>query len=221
MQLISIELKIYDQTCPPRQSNEECHTFTPNIFNYYPIMNDLSKQIILGTDTIVCLLDEEIIESLNSHETYKAKSLFNQLWKLDRTESSINLDAIEVLEKVLKKVYRNNIENSELAKEIDTFLRSSSDKNPNVVQSFTMDNIDPFINKGVNCNLLQPDGKGWQKGTLKLCFEFTPEENESIVTEEKLPETNTSPLDEIRQLSNELTSMTSLAEPPRKRIEQN
>jgi hypothetical protein len=74
---------------------------------------------------------------------------------------------------------------------------------------------------GTNVLLLQPDGKGWQKGKLKLCFEFIPEENESIIIEKKSVEIHSSPLDEIRQLSNELTSIASLAEPPRKRIEQN
>ncbi|PSB58106.1 hypothetical protein C7B77_06010 [Chamaesiphon polymorphus CCALA 037] len=62
---------------------------------------------------------------------------------------------------------------------------------------------------GMNCNLLQPDGKGWQKGKLKLCFEFIPEEPETVATQEKPGEAQPSPLDEIRQLANELTSMTS------------
>ena len=172
-------------------------------------MTDLSKQIIIGADTIVCLLDEEIIESLNSHDTYKVKSLFNQLWKLDRTEKSVNLAAKKILEKILKKVYYNNTENSEIAKEIHTFIRSSSDKSTNAIQSFDIDDIEPFIAEGVNCNLLQPDGKGWQKGKLKLCFEFTPEEPEAIATQATPVEAQSSPLDEIRQLSNELTSMTA------------
>ena len=62
---------------------------------------------------------------------------------------------------------------------------------------------------GLKCNLLQPDGKGWQKGKLKICFEFTPEEPEPAATQEKV-ETHSSPLDEIRQLSNELASVGSI-----------
>jgi KGK domain len=63
---------------------------------------------------------------------------------------------------------------------------------------------------GTNVSLLQPDGKGWQKGKLKLCFEFIPEEPETTATQEKPTETNPSPLDAIRQLSNELASITSI-----------
>jgi KGK domain len=56
----------------------------------------------------------------------------------------------------------------------------------------------------VDCNLLQPDSKGWQKGKLKICFQFTPEESESISTDGKSTESSHSPLDEIRQLANNL-----------------
>jgi KGK domain len=56
---------------------------------------------------------------------------------------------------------------------------------------------------GIDCKLLQPDGKGWQKGKLRICFEFTPENNENLIAipddSVKMPE---SPLDEIRQLAN-------------------
>jgi KGK domain len=63
---------------------------------------------------------------------------------------------------------------------------------------------------GTNISLLQPDGKGWQKGTLKICFEFIPEEPDLVLTQSKPVETTTSPLDEIRQLSNELASVGSI-----------
>ena len=63
---------------------------------------------------------------------------------------------------------------------------------------------------GTECTLLQPDEKGWQKGKLKICFEFIPEENEPIATQKVTLETQASPLDEIRQLSNELASVGSI-----------
>jgi hypothetical protein len=63
---------------------------------------------------------------------------------------------------------------------------------------------------GTYCNLLQPDGNGWQKGQLKICLEFIPEGCDPIVMEEKPIETHSSPLDEIRQLANELKAMTSI-----------
>jgi KGK domain len=57
---------------------------------------------------------------------------------------------------------------------------------------------------GVAVSLLQPDGKGWQKGKLKMCFEFTPEVDKPVVIEENLLATQDSSLDEIRQLANSL-----------------
>ena len=67
-----------------------------------------------------------------------------------------------------------------------------------------------ILTNGTNVLLLQPDGKGWQKGKLKLCFEFIPEELAPIATQEPPAEIHSSPLDEIRQLSNELASIVSL-----------
>ncbi|WP_309729044.1 KGK domain-containing protein [Chamaesiphon sp. OTE_75_metabat_556] len=98
---------------------------------------------------------------------------------------------------------------------IESFLK----RNPAV--EYEDEPIENVFDNGIDCKLLQPDGKGWQKGRLKICFEFIPEDNELMTSQEKPLDTHSSPLDEIRQLSNELTSMTSLAEPPRKRIEQN
>jgi hypothetical protein len=52
---------------------------------------------------------------------------------------------------------------------------------------------------GMACDLLQPDGRGWQKGKLKLCFEFIPEEPEAVEpSSNNLPTVERSPLDEIR-----------------------
>ena len=43
-----------------------------------------------------------------------------------------------------------------------------------------------------------------------MCFEFIPEETEPLATQDKLVESHLSPLDEIRQLSNELVSVGSI-----------
>jgi KGK domain len=66
------------------------------------------------------------------------------------------------------------------------------------------------FDNGLKCDLLQPDRIGWQKGKLKICFEFIPEEDESIAGKEKPIQAHSSPLDEIRQLSNELASVGSI-----------
>ncbi len=67
-----------------------------------------------------------------------------------------------------------------------------------------------ILMNGTSISLLQPDSKGWQKGKLKMCFEFIPEEPESPTTPEKTIMTHLSSLDEIRQLSNELASVGSI-----------
>jgi KGK domain len=61
-----------------------------------------------------------------------------------------------------------------------------------------------LLEDGMDCSLLQPGSKGWQKGKLKICFEFIPEESETVVAPANSVETTRSPLDEIRQLANSL-----------------
>jgi KGK domain len=160
-------------------------------------MNCQSKQLISDVDTVICLSDEAIIESLKYHDTYKAKSLLNQLCKFNYGESIVT----SLLEEVLEKVYHNqsNISNSTLATKIQEFIRKNKSANCN---NADQSSIQPFFAEGVKCNLLQPNGKGWQKGTLKVCFEFTPEEDEPMQTKGNSVTTEYSSLDEIRQLAN-------------------
>ena len=56
----------------------------------------------------------------------------------------------------------------------------------------------------VDCQLLQPNGNGWQEGTLKICFEFIPDEIESVVTQATTVDCNSSPLDDIRKTMSEV-----------------
>ncbi len=207
MPLILIALKIYNRTRQTHQANTEHYIFTPNISNHHKIMIDRSKPISPDADAIILLLDETITESLNSHDTYKVKSLFHQLWKLNHTSSYDNHREIKILEEVIEKVYAHGIQNSEIAQQIDKFVRENKNKTSNTTDPST---IEPFFAEGANCNLLQPDGKGWQKGKIKICFEFIPEENESVETQSDSVETHCSPLDKIRQLSNELASVGSI-----------
>jgi hypothetical protein len=162
-------------------------------------MNYQSSQLIPDADTIICLSDESIIRYLNSHDTYKAKSLLNQLYKFNYSERA----ALVLLEEVLEKVYQNpsHINNSPLAQKIQEFVQQNKGANFNEADQLSMQS---FLSEGVKCNLLQPDGKGWQKGMLRVCFEFTLEENEPIAVKEDLVETECSSLDEIRQLVNSL-----------------
>ena len=168
-------------------------------------MIDRSKSIIPDVDAIVCLLDETIAESLNSHDTYKVKSLFSQLWKLNHSENS----STELLEEILEKIYnaQSHVSSIVIANKIQAFIKENKSLKSSNTGQF---NIKPFIAEGINCNLLQSDGKGWQKGKLKICFSFTPEENEPAPIQKEPIETHSSPLDEIRQLANELASVGSI-----------
>jgi hypothetical protein len=198
MQLISIVLKISDQTRPPHQLNNECYIFTPNIFNHYQIMENRAKQIIPDSQAVVRYLDPEMLELLDSHGTFIISEILEKM----KSSSDPKISRAEV-DYVFDKS-RNGGNNHR-----DDFFRNLTDILTKDTDIYGLLNI--LIN-GTICNLLQHDGKGWQKGKLKICFEFIPEEQEPITPQNQPEENHHSPLDEIRQLSNELISMTSSAE---------
>ncbi len=179
MQLIPIVLKIYDRTRPPQQLNNECYIFTPNTLNNYQIMNDLSKQIIPDSQAVARCLDPEMLEILDSHSTLIISDLLEKLKQpieptLSRHKTNLIFDKSRTTSNYCSGNFFDDLKEALTTQDTDT---------PQIINKL----ID-----GTTCNLLQPDGKGWQKGKLKICFEFIPEE----------PEDRHSPLDEIRQLSN-------------------
>jgi KGK domain len=91
---------------------------------------------------------------------------------------------------------------------IKTIFLETTAKSVQSVQS--VKSVANILIDGTSISLLQPDGKGWQKGKLKICFEFIPEEPESVIIQEKPVTTHLSPLDEIRQLSNQIASVGSI-----------
>ena len=170
-------------------------------------MTDRSKQIIPDFQAVARCLDPEILEILDSHGTF----LLSELLEMLKGSSVDEIDFIErsaFVEKLTNTIItttQNGHSQQYLMNKISTFVKGSildlNQENARITNSLL---------SGINCNLLQPDGKGWQKGKLKLCFEFIPEEPEAIATQATPVETQSSPLDEIRQLSNELTSMVSI-----------
>jgi KGK domain len=170
-------------------------------------MTDRSKQIIPDPNAVARCLDSEILEILDSHGTFLLSELLEMLKganidEIDFTERSA---FVAKLTNIVMTTTQQGHAQQYLMNKISTFIKGSildgNQGNSRITNSLL---------SGINCNLLQPDGTGWQKGRLKICFEFIPEESENAVTEEKLAEAHTSPLDEIRQLSNELTSMVSI-----------
>jgi KGK domain len=201
MRLISIVLKIYNQTRPPHQANTEHYIFTPNISNHYKIMTDRSKQIIPDSQAVISFVDTETLEILDLHSTF----VIDKLLELVK-ESSASHTTLELSKTRINNIFNTarssgGYSNDNFFDDLKQAITAKDKKSVSIVQKL----ID-----GTSCNLLQPEGRGWQKGKVKIYFEFIPEENEPIATQETPTETNPSPLDEIRQLSNELASVGSI-----------
>jgi hypothetical protein len=172
-------------------------------------MTDRSKQIIPDSQAVARCLDPEMLEILDSHGTFLLSELLEMLKgsSVDEIDFIERSTFVEKLTSVIITTTQQGHSQQYLMNKISTFIKGSildlNQENSRITNSLL---------SGIDCNLLQPDGKGWQKGKLKICFEFTPEEIEPVPNQEKPVESNLSPLDEIRQLSNELTSMTSSIE---------
>jgi KGK domain len=145
-------------------------------------MNDQSKKIIPDLQAVAHCLDGIFLIS-DLLKNFKPpiddqKSFINQLRKLHLEVKSGGYSRDYYQDKIETFITKNNIiENKDNA-------------------------IIELFEDGIACKLLQLDGKGWQKGKLTICFQFTPEESEFI--SENSVEVHNSPLDEIRQLANNL-----------------
>jgi KGK domain len=199
MQLIKIAPKIYNRTRPP-------HKQIPNAIYLrltHLIMIDRSKQIIPDSEAVVSCFDPEILTVLDSHGTFTINELLKTI-KMSGIDRTSFRDELKNLITALQKEGHNI---PSLLSKLTTFV--DGDKiNESRYTSYEM--LRKALLNGTECTLLQPDEKGWQKGKLKICVEFTPEEDEPVATQNEPVETHTSPLDEIRQLSNELASVGSI-----------
>ena len=166
-------------------------------------MIDRSKQIIPDSQAVVSCFDPEILKILDSHSTFTINELLKTI-KVSGVDRTSFRDELKNLIAIMQKD-SNNVPS--LFNKLIAFV--DGDK---ITESryTSYEILRKALLNGTECSLLQPDGKGWQKGRLKICFEFIPEEPELVSTQDKLVATHSSPLDEIRQLSNDLTSMISL-----------
>jgi KGK domain len=203
MRLISILLKIYNRTRLPHQLNDEHDIYTLNIFNHYKIMIDRFKQIIPDSQAVVSCFDPEILKVLDSHGTFTINELLKTI-KMSGVDRTSFRDELKNLITALQKETHNV---PALLSKLTTF--ADGDRiNESRYTSYEI--LRKALFNGTECTLLQPDEKGWQKGKIKISFEFIPEEDEPIAAKENPVETHSSPLDEIRQLSNELASVGSI-----------
>jgi KGK domain len=160
-------------------------------------MTSQSNQITPSSQSVVRFEDKVIINMLGSHSTFEVNNL------------------LEIIPKECLDINKLSLQfRVELANLVDEIPEKGSskqyflDKVQNLVKKYganTNGKISQAFLDGVVCSLLEPNGKGWQKGTIKICFEFIPEEEEPVVMEENLETLGCSSLDEIRQLANSLS----------------
>ncbi|WP_373547425.1 KGK domain-containing protein [Chamaesiphon sp.] len=167
-------------------------------------MTDRSTQIIPDSQAVARCLDPEMLDILGSHSTFVLSELLEMLKgsSVDCIDFTDRVAFIENLTTIVADTIQKGHSRQYLMNKVSTFVKGSIlDPNKNNLK------INNVLLSGVNCDLLQLDGKGWQKGKLKICFEFIPE---LVSTQDKPVVAHSSPLDEIRQLSNDLTSMISI-----------
>ncbi|OKH28445.1 KGK domain-containing protein [Chroogloeocystis siderophila] len=57
-----------------------------------------------------------------------------------------------------------------------------------------------WFGEGIDCKLLKPGAKSWQRGKVRITLEFCPEELEVKDNNESPLNSDNSPLDDIRQM---------------------
>jgi hypothetical protein len=154
-------------------------------------INAKNSQIIPNSNAVVSCFDSEIIEILDSHSTFTINELLRtiKISGIDRTSFR------DSLKDLIVEIQKENHNVQSLLNKLTTFINGDV-INENRYTSYEI--LRKALFNGTDCNLLKPNGQGWQKGQLKVCFEFTPDENEDMAGDKKIVETHNSPLDEIR-----------------------
>lgn len=62
--------------------------------------------------------------------------------------------------------------------------------------SLQQDEAEAWAANGVNCKVLLTQGGGWQKGKIRIRFEFVPDK--ATPTKPLIPTNSSSPLDDLR-----------------------
>ncbi len=158
-------------------------------------MNNQSKQIIPTSQTVARCIDEEIVEMLDSHSTFTIMELVEiiKLSGVDRASFRCEL---------MNMIAKGNLNHTPFQTELISFIHGDKIKESKYT---SYEVLRKALLDGTECTLLQDDGKGWQKGKLKICLEFIPEDNEDLLIAQENPvKIAQSPLDGIRQLTNSL-----------------
>ena len=165
-------------------------------------MTDRSTQIIPDSQAVARCLNPEMLEILGSHGTFVLSELLEMLKGSSVDPTSFRDELSDMIVTMTQRGHSTDY----LFNKVVGFIET---KELSVNKDILNEKIKESLLDGMTCNLLQPDGKGWQKGKLKICFEFIPEENDSVAIQPKPIKAQLSSLDEIRQLANELASTKS------------
>lgn len=180
-------------------------------------MNNQTTKIIVDSQAVIRFLDNNAIKILGSHATFTIDELFDKV--SGKIDSVISLEKVDSILQQIRVSKSYGIPNFQ--KEINDILPQEADmlslqeaqlffsKIRKNHQYSSTDLLEELIEKtvinsfmsGFTVSLLQPGLKGWQKGKLTMCFQFTPEEDDPISMKEDVFETTQSTLDEIRQLA--------------------
>jgi KGK domain len=162
-------------------------------------MTDQSKPIIPDSQSVARLSDQEIIDTLNSNGTFVFEDFIEAISDFDT--SMITGD----IEYEINRIFCNEENGEYLRGKLESFIKTE------VIEKSKIPSLSIIVKalfNGVNCDLLEPNGQGWQKGKIKILFEFMPEENENQTSQPIVSSEQTqfmeSSLDGIRKTMSEV-----------------
>jgi hypothetical protein len=99
-------------------------------------------------------------------------------------------------------VYEGHVFVSSKTFTVDEFMMAMKQSNKNSLGEVT-DEKQKWFTEGLDCKLLKPGAKNWQRGKVRIRLEFCLEDLETPPESNKNVESNgsTSPLDDLRKLT--------------------
>jgi KGK domain len=190
-----------------------------------------TKQIIPDSQSVARCLDSEALEILGLHSTFTIEELLGKIHQSENLlEAFLSIERANLFLHQIRNV--SSYGPPDFHKDINNVISSSGESlskgksdiifgriRNNMVydasdflkdigdtalhEKYKQPSITNIFASGTNVLLLALDGKGWQKGKLKMCFEFIPEEDapNPVPSQTNLVESTQSPLDEIRKLT--------------------
>ena len=125
-------------------------------------MTDRYTQIIPDAQAVACCLDPEMLEILGSHGTFILSELLEMI-----EGSTLDPTSFRELSDMIVTMTQRGHSRDHLFNEIVGLIET---KELSVNKDILNEKVKESLLDGMTCNLLQPDGKGWQKGKLKYAL---------------------------------------------------